>query len=395
MFSPQILVIIAGYEFSFKTMGNTTDKMKATSQRLVSLDAFRGITIALMITVNDPGSWEYVYAPLEHAEWNGITPTDLVFPFFLYIVGVSIALAYTKRIKMKVPKGDMYKKILYRSLKIFAVGIFLNSLSGLMHGFQGYHFSDLRIMGVLQRIAIVFFVCAMLFLNSDWKTQAKIGASILVLYYIVMMFVPVPGVGVPMLEPGPEGNIAHWIDSFITPGRLYRETWDPEGVFSTFPAIVTGITGMLVGTLILSDKSQEKKIIWLFFLGFLAFVVGGIWDWFFPINKRLWTSSYVMYTSGVASMTLATSLFFVDMLGYKKWTKMAIVFGANAITVYVLSGVFIRIFIFTGWKETIFNSLVSVGFEPRLASFIFAVLFTLLCYIPIYFMYKKKIFIKL
>ncbi len=370
-------------------------EQKNLSGRLVSLDAFRGITIALMIMVNDPGSWKYVYAPLEHAEWNGITPTDLVFPFFLYIVGVSIALAYTKRKKMGVPKKDMYKKIFYRSLKIFALGIFLSALSPLMHGFQGFHLSDLRVMGVLQRIAVVFFVSALLFLNTGWKTQAKIGAVILVLYYIVMVFVPVPGAGIPLLEPGPEGNIAHWIDSFITPGRLYRGTWDPEGPFSTLPSIVTGISGMLAGTLIVSDKPQDRKIIWLFFLGFIAFVIGGIWDWSFPINKRLWTSSYVMYTAGAASMTLASSLFFVDVLGYKKWTKMAIVFGANAITVYVLSGVFIRIFLFTGWRTVIFNSFVSAGLEPKLASFVFAILFTLLCYLPVYWMYRKKIFIKL
>ena len=376
-------------------MGNTVDVNNPVSGRLVSLDAFRGITIALMIIVNDPGSWKYVYAPLEHAEWNGITPTDLVFPFFLYIVGVSIALAYTKRKKMGIPKKDMYKRIFYRSLKIFGVGILLNALSPLMHGLEGFHFSDLRIMGVLQRIAIVFLVSALLFLKTGWKTQLKIGAVILVLYYIVMMFIPVPGVGIPKLEPGPEGNIAHWIDSFITPGRLYRGTWDPEGLFSTLPAIVTGISGMLAGTLILSDKPMDRKIVWLFFWGFLAFVAGGVWDWFFPINKRLWTSSYVMYTSGAASMTLAASLFFVDVLGYKKWTKMAIVFGANAITAYVLSGFFIRIFMMTGWREAIFNGIVALGFEPKLASLIFAILFTLLCYLPVYFLYRKKIFIKL
>jgi len=348
-----------------------------------------------MITVNDAGNWDFVYAPLEHAKWNGITPTDLVFPFFLYIVGVSIALAYTKRLKTGLPKKDMYKKIFYRSLKIFGVGIFLSILTPLLNGFHDFHLSDIRIVGVLQRIAIVFFACAILFLNTDWKTQAKIGAAILFLYYIVMMFVPVPAVGIPMLEPGPDKNIAHWIDSFITPGRLYRGTWDPEGLFSTIPAIVTGITGMLAGALILSNQSQERKILWLFSLGFLAFVIGGVWDWFFPINKRLWTSSYVMYTSGAASMTLSTSLFFVDLLGYKKWTKVGVIFGANAITVYVLAGIFYRFFHMTGLKQAIFNGMVTMGMEPKLASFFYAILFTLVCYIPIYFMYKKKIFIKL
>jgi len=407
-----------------KELFRMTDLMNnsSTSSRLISLDAMRGFTIALMIVVNDPGSWSHVYAPLLHAKWHGITPTDLVFPFFLYIVGVSIVLAYTKRLKADKPKKDMYRKIVWRAFKIFAVGIFLAL-------FPEFNFFELRVAGVLQRIAIVFLVCALLFLNTDWKKQAWIGGIILVAYWLVMALIPVPIDGVirealasgtvmraagafpveglrqisdqfiaPNFEPGV--NFAAWFDRIFTPGRLWEKSFDPEGLFSTLPAIATGIAGMLAGAVIVSKKEQDRKVIWLFFLGFLGFVLGGIWNWFFPINKNLWTSSFVLYTSGLATMVLATSIFFVDMLGNKGWTKPGVIFGANAITIYVLAGILPTFFyapIFGG--ESInglfFNGLVSAGLAPKFVSLLYALLYTGICFIPGYFLYKKKIFIKL
>ena len=360
-------------------------------QRLLSLDAFRGFTIALMIVVNDPGSWSQVYAPLLHAKWNGITPTDLVFPFFLFIVGVSVVLAYSKQLKLGTNKKAMYKKIVIRSLKIFGVGIFLSL-------FPSFDFENLRVAGVLQRIAIVFFASSFLFLNADWKTLAKIGTVTLVLYWIIMAFIPVPGIGVASLAPGE--NIAAWIDSYLLPGRMYQGTWDPEGIFSTFPAIVTGITGMLAGIMIISDKPLDRKIIWLFTLGFFAFILGGMWDWFFPINKNLWSSSFVLYTSGVASMTLAACMFIVDVLHIKSWTRMGRIFGANAITVYVIAGmlpILTRNVKIGGYSisSLFMDGFVSLGMEPKLASFLYSITFALICYIPAYILYRKKIFIKL
>lgn len=366
-------------------------KIQPTSPRLLSLDAFRGFTIALMILVNDPGSWSHVYAPLLHAKWNGITPTDLVFPFFLFIVGVSVVLAYSKRIKAGFDKKDMYKKIVIRSIKIFGVGIFLNL-------FPLFNFANLRVAGVLQRISIVFLVCSFLYLNTNWRTLAKIGAITLVLYWIIMAFVPVPGLGSPSLEPGQ--NIAAWIDSILLPGRMWQGTWDPEGLFSTFPAIVTGITGMLAGVLIISNQSLDRKIIWLFTFGFFSFIAGGIWDWFFPINKNLWTSSFVLYTSGAAGMTLAASMFIVDVLQIKGWTRMGRIFGANAITIYVIAGMLPSLFNRVKISGHSFNSMImdgltGIGFEPKLASLCYAIIFILICYIPAYMLYKKNIFIKL
>ena len=361
------------------------------SGRLVALDAFRGFTIAAMIMVNYPGSWDNVYQPLLHADWHGITPTDLIFPFFIFIVGVSIVLAYNKRMAEGLPKRDMYKKIITRSVKIFAVGIFLAL-------FPLFNFENLRVAGVLQRIALVFAVCAFLYLNSGWKFQAWIGAGILIAYWLSMTLIPVPEVGKPMLEPGL--NLAAWIDQQLLPGRMWQGTWDPEGIFSTFPAIATGITGMLAGRLIVSGKKQEHIVIWLFAIGFISTILGEMWGWVFPVNKNIWTSSYVLYTSGLAAMTLATAIFFIDMLGYRRGTKFGIIYGANAITAYVLAGIlsplFYRIpFMGESLNMVFVKELSGAGLEPELASLMFALMYVFIIFIPAWILYKKKVFIKL
>jgi len=360
-------------------------------KRLISLDAFRGFTIAAMIMVNNPGSWSYIYPPLEHAEWNGLTPTDLIFPFFIFIVGVSIVLAYTKRLNAGIPKGPMYRKILIRSLKIFAVGI-------LLWLFPRFSFESVRIAGVLQRIAIVFLVSALLFLNTKWKTQAIIAAALLVGYWLVMVLIPTPGYGEVMLEPG--ANIAAWIDSKFLPGYMWQKTWDPEGILSTLPAIATGITGMLAGHLIISKMEQERKLVYLFTLSFFAFVAGFFWGYIFPLNKNIWTSSFVMVTSGLAGVTLAASIFVVDILGRTRFTKPGIIFGSNAIAVYVLADVW-RL-PFYSWEirgDSLnvhwMNMFEHLGWSMKFGSFTYAMLFIGFNFIPAWILYKKKIFIKL
>ncbi len=365
---------------------------KSESARLIALDAFRGFTIAAMILVNYPGSWHHVYPPLLHVEWHGITPTDLIFPFFIFIVGVSIVLAYNKRLDAGHPKNEMYQKIVTRSVKIFAVGIFLAL-------FPLFNFENIRVAGVLQRIALVFAACAFLYLNTDWKTQAWTGAVILIAYWLAMTLIPTPGPGKPMLEPGV--NLAAWIDQQLLPGRMWQGDWDPEGILSTFPAIVTGITGMLAGKLIVSGKSRERTVIWLFSIGFICTVAGEMWGWVFPINKNIWTSSYVLYTSGLAAMTLATAMFIIDMLGYRRGTRFGIIYGANAITAYVLAGVLSGLFYsIPYWGGDSLNhhfvgGLSGMGLEPKFASLMFALIYVFIIYVPVYFLYRKKIFIKL
>jgi len=362
-----------------------------TNQRLISLDAFRGFTIASMILVNNPGSWSHVYAPLLHKPWNGITPTDLIFPFFIFIVGVSIALAYTKRMDAGLPKRVMVRKMVWRAVKIFAVGIFLNL-------YPEFDFAGLRVAGVLQRIALVFLACGLLYLYTRRNTQAILAASLLLFYWIAMMFFPTPGYDKPMLEPGI--NLAAWIDSKLLPGSMWQKTWDPEGIFSTLPAIASGITGMLAGKLILSPKTMEQKIILLFIAGFAAATLGVVWSWHFPLNKALWTSSFVMVTSGLASMTLAASMFLVDHLHYEKYAKPWIIFGSNAISVYVLAGL-IGFFFYgipiggASLKAHFMNFLTGAGSSPQFASLLYALMYVAILFIPAIILYRKKIFIKL
>ena len=357
-----------------------------SNQRLISLDMLRGLTIALMIMVNNPGSWGNLYWPLAHAEWHGVTITDFVFPFFIFIMGVSIVLALNKQIAAGADKKKMKKKILIRSLKIFGLGIFLSL-------YPYFNFAELRIPGVLQRIAICYFVGGHLFLSTTWKTQLKIAVFALVGYWLAMLLIPVPGLGTGVLEPGK--NLAAWIDSLIIPLRMWQGTWDPEGLFSTIPAIVTAITGMLAGHLIKTDMEIHRKLNYLFFAG-LCMVVGGyIWDLFFPMNKNLWTSSYVLFTSGWAFMSLAACILIVDVHGYTKIAKFGIVYGSNAISIYVLAGLLpYLLYTVLGVKGFFFDELVNLGVAPKTASALWSVLYVLLLYIPAYIMYKKKIFIK-
>ncbi|MEE4176088.1 MAG: heparan-alpha-glucosaminide N-acetyltransferase domain-containing protein [Bacteroides sp.] len=364
---------------------------KSIPGRLISLDVFRGLTIAAMIIVNYPGSWGHVYAPLLHKPWHGITPTDLIFPFFLFIVGVSIALAYSKRLEKGASKKEMAGKILFRGLKIFAVGIFLNL-------WPEFAFSELRVAGVLQRIALVFLASALLFIYTSWKTQAVIGGLILIAYWLALVLIPTPGYGQPLLEPGI--NLAAWIDSFLLPGRMWQGTWDPEGLLSTLPAIATGITGMLTGKILLSNNSREKKALWLFVAGFLSFIAGYAWSWVFPLNKPIWTSSYVLLTSGLGAMTLTACYTFIDIQGKTCCTRPWVILGTNAIAVYVLAGLLSWFFrgISIGEGGLVYHAfqwLTATGMVPKLASLILALLYLGILFIPATILYRKKIFIKL
>ncbi len=362
------------------------------SKRLISLDVMRGIALIGMIIVNTPGTWAHVYPPLEHAEWNGLTPTDLVFPFFLFMVGIAITLAFKKRIQTGASKTDLMKKVLIRSVIIFALGIFLWL-------FPGFDFSNIRIPGVLQRIALVYLFCSLIFMNTSWKGQAWWGAGLLLGYWIVMTKFPVPGIGKPMLEPGQ--NLAAWLDSLLIPGNMWQGTWDPEGLLSTLPSIATGIGGMLAGFLILSSLPQERKIIWLLVAGVLSLAVGYLWSLDFPVNKNLWSSSFVLVTGGMALLLLGTLYWFIDVLNYKSWTPFFVAFGSNAITAYVLHGVLadilgmIKVSGDTNLRQYTYQGLVNLGMGPEFASFFWAICYMLLCFIPIWIMYKKHIIVKI
>lgn len=360
------------------------DSPEMTASRLLSLDAFRGITIIAMILVNTPGSWDHVYAPLLHAEWHGVTPTDYIFPFFIFIVGVSVVLSYKKMLGRGAGKGKLIGKTLKRAALIFLIGLFL----GL---FPDFNFSEIRIPGVLQRIALVFLACALLYLYTNWKQQAVIGAVLLLVYWGLMMLVPVPEYGAGVLEPGK--NLAAWIDSLYVPGSMWQGTWDPEGILSTVPAVATGIAGMLAGRLF-SDSSVTlaEKIQLLFVGGFVAFALGSAWGWVFPINKNLWTSSYVLFTAGLAAMTWATLAYLMDVRKCTRWSGPALAFGSNAITAYVIGSMLPSLI--QPVNDWYVGAFIAGGGQPKMASLIWAILIIVLCFLPIYWLYKKRIFIK-
>jgi len=214
--------------------------------RLISLDVFRGLTIAAMILVNFPGSWEAIYAPLEHAEWIGTTPADFIFPFFIFIVGISITLSFSKLLEKGIARKQVFKKSMRRAVKIFGVGLALRFL-------PTFDFSRFELPGVLQRIALVFLACALLFIYSGWRTQLFVGVGILFAYWLALMYIPVPGFGPGVLEPGK--NLANWLDGVVIPTNLLnKKGYDSEGILSTFPAIVTGISGLLAGKILQFKK---------------------------------------------------------------------------------------------------------------------------------------------
>lgn len=375
-----------------------------TPARLLSLDFFRGATVAAMILVNNPGDWGNIYAPLEHAEWNGCTPTDLIFPFFLFIVGVSIAYAMGSKKTDPATHRTLILKAFKRALILFGLGLFL-SLFPKVFTAPVEAFQHVRIPGVLQRIAVVFFISTIIFLKNSEKNIFKILIALLAVYWALMTFVSVPGVGYANLEK--ETNLGAWIDrSILTEAHLWKasKTWDPEGILSTIPAIATGLFGILVGLYLKrKDLDAATKIAWLFSTGCLAIALGLLWDLQFPINKALWTSSFVLYTGGMATIILSLCYWIIDIQQYSRFTKPFVVYGVNAITVFFLSGLIPRILGMikvnnADGKEISLQSWLYSGFtahfSPINASLAWAVTFILFWLVILWAMYSRKIIIK-
>lgn len=352
--------------------------------------------MAGMILVNNPGSWSDIYPPLRHAEWNGCTPTDLIFPFFLFIVGTSIHYAYQDKREEGLTK-KVFLKILKRASIIFLLGLFLTL-------FPKFNFETVRIPGVLQRIGVVFFVASILYLTTTWLTQLRVAVILLVSYYLMMTLIPVPGVGPPSLEA--ETNLGAWLDRLLLNGHLWvqSKTWDPEGVLSTIPAIATAILGMLAGKLLSDEKTASDKVVWLFFTGSVLIVLGLGWGMIFPINKPLWTSSYVLYTGGIAMQFLACCYWLVDVQGFKKWAMPFVYYGVNALFVFVASALLVkslsRVKITDGENEVSFLRYVyqygyTTWLSPLNASLLYAITLVLIFLVVLWWMYKRKIFVKI
>ena len=454
-------------------------------QRLVSLDVFRGMTIAGMVLVNNPGTWSAIYGPLKHAEWHGITPTDYVFPFFLFIVGVAIPMALSKRVADGVTR-DVYWKIVTRAVKIFALGLLMSMIPFFVFGetslpqivklvimlafsaalffylidkkklaaiiggvtallvlvlyfagteFVWYNFSTMRIPGVLQRIAVCYLIVSIIYLHTSWKQQTLIGIALLLVYWLLMTVVPVPACEVASID-SKACNLAAFLDRVILGvDHIWRagKVFDPEGILSTIPAIVTTMSGVLAGTwLMRSDKGQGtsdetltsslvpcysslEKCLGLFAVGTVLLAIGWSWSLIFPLNKSLWTSSYVVYTTGLALLTLAFCYYLIDIKGYKKWSKPFVIFGVNALALFVFSGIMARmlglikitttespIVSSTGiaiqptisLQQWIFGTFFQSWASPINASLAYAVCFILFWLFLMWMLYRRRIFIK-
>ncbi len=376
-------------------------QLQQPKQRLVSLDFFRGLTVASMIMVNNPGDWAHIYAPLEHSKWNGCTPTDLIFPSFLYMVGVSITYA----IGSKKDNNASHKQILLAALKRSVILYIIFAALSLGSRLPDFDLSHFRILGVLPRIAIVFFISVVLFIKCNCRTLLWIFAGILIVYYFLMNFIPVPGIGNANLEPAT--NLGAWLDKGVLgENHIWRgsKVYDPEGLLSTLPAIATCLMGILTGIwLRLKDKSDMDKAGWLFTIGIFSMLAGSIWDSFFPINKALWTSSFVLYAGGFSMLALTISYWLIDVQHRNKYIEPFLAFGANAITAYVAADVVLILLDLihvnlngqkVGAQQYLYQTFFVPNFSPVNASLAGAVTFVLILLIPMWILYKKKIFIK-
>lgn len=343
-----------------------------------------------MILVNTPGNWDFVYAPFLHSVWHGYTPTDLVFPFFLFIVGTSIVFAY----RNKNPNKAAYRKISIRSLKLIGLGLFLGAFTIHFPFFQ--EFENIRFPGVLQRIGVVFFFTAVLFLNFNWRILVGICIVFLLGYWIWLGFIPILG-ETPTFERAPN-NWSNYIDLKLLGTHMYKEDYDPEGILSTIPSIATSLLGVFTGLILISKNAKKERI--LVGLGVILVVLGYFWDTVFPINKPIWTSSYVLVTAGWANLCLALIYYLTDVRGMQFGSIFRYA-GSNAITVYFLSSWITKIFYEikvspgTSLHQWLFENVFAYDFLPLKFSSLLYGLCVISFYLALaYIMYRKKIFIK-
>jgi predicted acyltransferase len=406
--------------------------------RLMSLDVFRGVTIASMILVNNAGNWNAIYEPLEHAKWNGWTFTDTIFPFFLWIVGVAIPLSVSHRLEQGQSRRELFLHALRRAVIIFGIGFFLNSFTLLMDGSLGRlgfsvwlhnYFTTVRIPGVLQRIAICYFIAMMIFLRTGFRGQVRWTVGLLVAYWLLMAFAPFP-VNVHgqtrwisgVLEKGE--NFSAYVDNLVFNGPVIgthvwavSKTWDPEGTVSTIPAIATCLFGILTGHLLRSRRTGEEKTVWLTVGGALLMWLGLVLNLWLPINKSIWTSSYSVFMAGLAMLCLGVYYWFIDAKGCRTFVKPFVIYGMNAIAMFVLAGVSGRL-LFVGVKDPaapdqtirlqaylyhkFFAPFASpdtapfFGFlaSPENASLMWALMYVVVLYLAAWGMYRKKWFVK-
>lgn len=369
--------------------------MKKITERLLSLDVFRGLTIAGMILVNSPGN-DTAYAPLEHAAWHGLTPTDLVFPFFVFSVGISLVLSLGKRLAAGESRSAILVQVAKRSLILFGIGLLLN-------GFPHYNLATIRIPGVLQRIAVCYFVGSLFYLWTNLSVHIGAIAVMLCGYAWMLTHLQVPGF--PVGDLTREGNFAAFIDRAVFGAHTYRPVYDPEGLLSSIPAIASVLLGNLAGFWLSSAGARERKVTGCFQSGFVFLMAGWKWGQFLPVNKALWTSSYVLQTTGWALIVFGVIYGLIEIKGWRSWSKPFEVFGVNAISAYVLHVFFLKLQ--NLWKMPrldgtpgnlrlfITDHLFAAYFSAENASLAYALCYTLLWMAFFWNLYRRKVFIKL
>jgi predicted acyltransferase len=392
-------------------------------ERLLALDVFRGLTVAGMLLVNNPGSWAAIFPPLEHAEWHGWTPTDLIFPFFLFIVGITTELSLGARRARGDAHGAIVRQVLRRGALIFLFGLLLNAfpffqwgdVPGAPNATFGervlYRFEHLRAMGVLQRIGIAYAAAALLTLRTTVRQQLAILATILVGYWLLMTVVVVPDAGLPgwRLLDQPGRTLDAWLDRvLLTPAHLWiggGGLRDPEGLLSTLPAVGTAMIGNFAGRWIgRRDVPLADRLNGLFAVGALTMVVGLVWHWVFPINKSLWTSSYVVFTGGMACVALAACMWLIDVRGIRGWTRPFAIYGTNPMIAFLGSGLMARL-IYSIVKVDVGGQRVSLQaaihqtafaswLPPRVASLAFALAFVTFWYGILWWCWRRNIVFK-
>ncbi len=354
--------------------------LSSVATRLVALDAFRGLAMASMVIVNNPGTWSAMYWPLEHADWNGWTPTDLIFPFFLFIVGVSITLS---RQTLNAPVWRLVR----RALVLVALGLLLTAR------FDVHHW---RFTGILPRIAFCYLAAALIYrltVSSSRRSAARAAVVVSAVTVVIVI-----GYWVVLTRFGdltPEGNIGAAIDRRLFGPHLYRGgRWDPEGLLSSVPAIATTLLGVLTGLWLQTSETIERKVAVLAAAGSVLVITGQVWDRWLPINKNLWTSSYVLLTGGAAAVVVAACVYLIDIRGWRRWSYPLVVFGMNAITLFVVSGLIGKAFIVWKLQGPIYTHGFAWMASPKNASLIYSLVFLAVMYAVCEWMYRRRIFLK-
>ncbi len=371
--------------------------------RLVCLDVFRGLAVAGMILVDNPGSDDKAYWAIKHAEWNGWTPADFIFPSFLFLVGVSMVFSFSARLRRGESRGQILLHAFRRSLILIAVGLFVNGMP-----FIGVDWHGFRFEGVTQRIALCYFAAAILILWSDRRGQIIAIAACLLGYWAMMRFLPVPGFGLPGRDipfMDQNGNIVAWLDRKLFTGHLYNGNRDPEGIISTIPAIATALIGVLTGDWLRSGRDRGTIAVRMLLFGILGLVAGGVWNLWFPINKNLWTSSFTLFSGGFALVFLALLYWILEIKQWRgAWTIPILVFGMNAIAGFVVDsfvygpGYTLTVKGANGtditWHDAAQERLISLGTNPANASLMYSAAAILFCWVLLWLLWRRKIFIK-